>query len=205
MPSNILPDLSTLVVSSHNRGKLREITELLGDYAGDIVPVSSFSSVSPIEEASSFTENALIKARHGFAVSGYSALSDDSGLEIEFLGGQPGLHSARFARKRGGFQKAMEDIILMLEGEENRKARFVCALALVGKEGEWVFEGEVIGNISQTFSPAKGGFGYDPIFIPKGYNLTFAEFPEQEKNLISHRGRAFKSLLEELKIEKKPK
>ncbi len=202
---------SRLVVATHNSGKLREITELLGAYGVSIVPIADFGLPEPEETGTTFRENARIKAEAALAASGLPALADDSGLCVDALGGAPGVYSADWAEGPDGrrdWMRAMERVEreLQLAGAttpEARRAQFVATLCLAYPDGHVeFFEGEVAGTIVW---PPRGdqGFGYDPVFLPDGETRTFGEMSPQEKNGrgggpdglgLSHRTRAFAQL-----------
>ena len=187
-----------IIIASHNPGKVKEINILLNDIGIKAFPISLFSDIEPIENGSSFSENALIKARNARQLSNKTSLADDSGLCVDALDGAPGIYSARWAGAEKDFDLAMSLIEEKLQGIDNKKAYFICALAIVNeKNEEYVFEGKINGTL--TF-PKKGrrGFGYDPIFIPENHTITFGEMAPNEKDLISHRGVAFKKLKESI-------
>ena len=187
-----------IIIASHNPGKVKEINILLNDIGIKAYPISLFSDIEPIENGSSFAENALIKARNAKQLSNKTSLADDSGLCVDALDGAPGIYSARWAGAEKDFDLAMSLIEEKLQGIDNKKAYFICALAIVNeKNEEYVFEGKINGTL--TF-PKKGkrGFGYDPIFIPENHIITFGEMAPNKKDLISHRGVAFKKLKESI-------
>ncbi len=191
-----------IVIASHNDGKVKEINILLNDIGIKALPISNFSDIEPIENGNSFQENALIKARNAKKLSNTTSLADDSGLCVEGLNGAPGIYSARWAGPEKDFNKAMLLIEEKLKNINNKKAYFICALALVNeKNEEYVFEGKINGLL--TF-PKKGemGFGYDPIFIPANNTMTFGEMDPLEKELISHRAIAFKKFKENIIVNK---
>ena len=187
-----------IVVASHNQGKVREIADLLRPF--DITPVSAgdLGLPEPEETEKTFTGNALLKARAAATASGLPALSDDSGLAVSALNGEPGIYSARWGGPEKDFNLAMQKVHEALEatGSEDRSAKFVCALALCWPDGEEaVFEGTVHGQIVWPMRGEKG-FGYDPIFIADGHDITFGEMDPDEKHAISHRADAFRQLLD---------
>ena len=191
-----------IIIASQNPGKVKEINILLNDIGIKAYPISLFSDVEPIEDGNSFAENALIKARNAKKLSNKTSLADDSGLCVEALDGAPGIYSARWAGLEKDFDLAMSIIEEKLQGVDNKKAYFICALAIVNeKNEEYIFEGKINGTL--TF-PKKGkmGFGYDPIFIPEDYLVTFGEMAPEEKELISHRSLAFKKLKENIIVNK---
>lgn len=174
-----------LYVASHNKHKLREISEILEGF--EIVPDNP-----DVEETGvTFAENALIKVRAIAAKhQGSWCMADDSGLEVESLDGAPGVYSARYAGEECDTPRNNALLLKNLEGVSNRKARFNCTIALVDPNGtEHVIPGYCNGTIAHEQSGTEG-FGYDPLFIPDGYNVSFADLTPAEKNSISHRGRA---------------
>jgi XTP/dITP diphosphohydrolase len=188
-----LPRGSRLVVASHNRGKVREIEELLAPHGLAVIGAGALGIPEPEETGTSFAANARLKADAAALASGLPALADDSGLCVNALGGAPGIYSARWAGERKDFRLAMKRVEDEMGGGGNpdKHAHFVCALALAapGAETE-VFEGRVYGAL--TFPPrGDRGFGYDPIFVPEGYRFTFGEMDAAAKHAISHRARAF--------------
>jgi XTP/dITP diphosphohydrolase len=186
-----------LVIASHNEGKVREIAELFAPFGIETVPAASLGLAEPKETGKSFAENAALKALAAANASGLPAVADDSGLEVHALGGDPGIHSARWAGEDKDFNVAMERVRRELEavGAIEPKAKFTCALAVALPEGRvQVFEGQVSGALVW---PPRGtrGFGYDPIFVPEGYSETFGEMEPWRKHAISHRARAFEKLI----------
>ena len=184
----------TLVIASHNKGKVREIADLLGAYVKHFPSAGELGLPEPEETESTFTGNAALKARTAAAGSGKPALADDSGLVVPALGGAPGIYSARWARPERDFGVAMRRVETEL-GAADPAAYFVCALALAWPDGHIeAVEGEVHGRL--VFPPRGArGFGYDPIFIPNGYDTTFGEMEPQAKHAISHRADAFRRLV----------
>ena len=192
-----LPRGATLIVASHNSGKVREIKALLGPHGIHPVSAGDLGLPEPEETGQTFAANAALKARAAADAGGHAALADDSGLCVEALGGDPGITSARWAGPTKDFRVAMTRIHdeLRHKGLTTSKAKFVCALALALPKGEMqIFEGEVHGAVS---FPPRGdkGFGYDPIFIADGMTETFAEIDPARKHAMSHRARAFEKLL----------
>jgi XTP/dITP diphosphohydrolase len=193
-----------VILATENPAKLAEIASILGA-AADLVGLNRFAGIAlPPEDGDTYEENALGKARAVARETGVAALADDSGLEVEFLSGRPGVRSSRYAGPDGDAGANNEKLLHELEGAPaaGRRARFVCVAALVAPGGrEWLARGEVKGSIGLEPVGA-AGFGYDPLFVPDGYGRTFAEMTSAEKNAISHRTRAFSSIkrhLEELK------
>jgi XTP/dITP diphosphohydrolase len=184
-----------LVIASHNAGKVEEITALLAPFGVDTIAASSLGLPEPEETGASFEANAALKAEAATHATGLPALADDSGLVVPALDGAPGIYSARWAGPTRDFQGAMDRVHREL-GDRARDARFVAVLALAGPEGRTdLFRGEVAGTLAW---PPRGdkGFGYDPMFIPRGGTLTFGELDPAEKHRISHRARAFAKLVE---------
>ena len=195
----LIKKIIKLLVGTNNKGKLKEIKDLLPKNLKIYSP-SDFKIKSPAENGKTFEENSLIKSRYFSKKSQLVCLADDSGLEIDLLDNKPGIHSARWGGKNSNFKKAIERIYRELNKKnknwKNRKikARFICALSLsyLGKKITCV-KGIVRGRISLE-PKGKNGFGYDPIFIPSGHKLTFAEMGIEKKNLISHRAIAIDKL-----------
>lgn len=187
-----------LVVASHNKGKVREINELLVPYGMNAVSAGELGLPEPVEDGDTFKANAIIKAVAAANAAGIPALADDSGLEVHGLDGAPGIYSARWGGESGDFNLAMKRVHDELtekgiSSEEERTANFTCALALAfpGEEQEpLVFEGKVFGHLAW---PIRGelGFGYDPMFVAKGETLTFGEMDQTRKHEMSHRANAF--------------
>lgn len=173
-----------LAVATHNAHKIAEISAILSGWE-----IEGRSS-SAEETAPDFAGNALIKARSIWKKGGDWVLADDSGLEVFALGGAPGVRSARYAGEDGNSAKNNALLLENLKGVEDRRARFVCSIALISPEGtECSVEGHCNGTIGCELS-GNGGFGYDPLFTPEGYGKTFADLPPEVKNSISHRARA---------------
>lgn len=193
-----------LIIASHNQGKVSEIKDLLSCYEVDVSSSEDFGMKEPEENGDSFEENALIKASETANFCGQIALSDDSGLCVDDLDGDPGIFSARWAGPKKDFLKASKDIEkkLIEIGSSNYSAYFICVLAVCWPDGESrIFKGKINGNLN---FPPKGnlGFGYDPIFIPRNYDITFGEMDPIIKHKISHRSVAFDLFSRELLIEK---
>lgn len=184
-----------LVIASHNQGKVREFADLLRAFDVTLVSAGELGLPEPIEDGDTFRANALIKAHAACKGSGLPSLSDDSGLAVSALGGQPGIYSARWAGPEKDFQKAMQSVEEALDGKKDRSAQFVCALALAWPDGHAeMFEGTVAGTL---IWPPRGdlGFGYDPMFLPNNRTETFGEMDPVEKHKISHRAEAFEQLV----------
>jgi len=184
-----------LVIASHNPGKVREIGDLLGPFGTRVFSASEMNLPEPIEDGDTFIANAEIKALAAATAAALPALSDDSGLVVPALDGQPGIFSARWAGPGKDFNVAMERVEKELDGHSDRRAYFACALSLAWPDGHCeTFEGRVDGVL--VWPPRGGkGFGYDPIFQPDGYDITFGEFEPVAKHQISHRADAFRQLV----------
>ena len=185
-----------LVVASHNPGKVREIAELLDGMVDDIVSAGELNLPEPEETGLTFIENAEIKARAAAAESGLISLADDSGLAVHALDNAPGIYSARWAGPDKDFNLAMNKLHAELEGRDDKTAHFACALSLCWPDGHCeTLEGQVHGTITWPMRGDKG-FGYDPVFIPDGYDITFGEMDPDLKHSMSHRADAFRKLVE---------
>ena len=184
-----------LVIASHNPGKVREIAELLAPFGVEVATAAALGLAEPEETGASFADNARLKARAAAKGSGLPALADDSGLEVAAIGGRPGALSARLAGPTRDFGLAMRKIEDELSGSSDRRANFICALALAWPDGHCeTFEGRIDGILVW---PPRGvlGFGYDPMFVPDGHAITFGEMEPEEKHAISHRADAFRKLI----------
>jgi XTP/dITP diphosphohydrolase len=180
-----------IVVASHNPGKVREIRELLAPVGLQILGAAELNLPEPEETGSTFAENAKLKADAAARVAGMPALSDDSGLCVAALDGAPGIYSARWAGPAKDFRLAMQRVENEVGGNPDKRAYFVCVLALAAPNAETdIFEGRVYGSL--TFPPrGDRGFGYDPIFLPENGRFTFGEMDPRAKHANSHRARAF--------------
>ena len=186
--------MKQLVFATNNAHKLDEVRKILGEKF-NVLSLKKIGCNDDIAEtAETFDGNALIKARYIRDKYGYDCFADDSGLEIDALGGAPGVYSARYAGEAHDSEKNMAKVLEQLQGIENRAARFRTVIALILDGKEHLFEGEITGRIIEERRGA-GGFGYDPIFIPDGETRTFAEMDDAQKNGISHRARAVKKLV----------
>ncbi len=188
-----------ILVATHNRGKLEEMRAIARGWPVTLKGLSELGIDLDVEETGlTFDDNALIKARALFDRWAGPVLADDSGLCVDYLAGAPGIHTARFAGRGASDQANYRLLLDKLEGvpEEKRGAHFHCSLALVNPQGEAVYQGRTDGGIALEAS-GTGGFGYDPVFIPEGENRTLAWMSPEEKNAISHRGRALRQFLEE--------
>ena len=191
-----------LVIASHNPGKVFEIGALLKPLRIDVVGAGELGLIEPEETGKTFTENAELKARLAAEASGLPALSDDSGMAVSALGGAPGIYSARWAGPKKDFSAAIKRVndALLMTGSSDRSCSFICVLSLAWPDGHIEsFEGRVSGT---AVFPPRGshGFGYDPIFQPTGYDVTFGEMVPQDKHAMSHRAHAFSQLLEQCLI-----
>lgn len=188
----------TLVFATNNLHKLQEIRDIVGDG----YEVRSLADIGCHEEipetADTIRGNAIMKARYVAEKYGVDCFADDTGLEVEALGGAPGVHTARYASSQGHDSMANMQLLLRnLEGKTNRKARFVTCIALVEDGNVTTFEGICPGTILETME-GEGGFGYDPVFRPDGSESTFASMTADAKNAVSHRGRATRQLIDYL-------
>lgn len=183
-----------LVFATNNRHKLDEVSHKIGGHF-ELLTLNDIGCTEDIEETgSTFEENAAIKSKYVYNKHHLNCFGDDSGLVIDALNGEPGVYSARYAGEHGNHAANIKKVLTKLEGVENRKARFVAVISLIWEGEEHVFEGVVEGAIRYE-TAGNGGFGYDPIFQPDGYNITFAEMSMDEKNKISHRARAMEKLI----------
>ena len=193
-------DATELIVASHNKGKISEIGDLLEPFGVTSVGADALGLPEPEETGSDFIANAVLKARAAAMATGRPALADDSGLAVDALDGAPGIYSARWAQTPDGvrdFDFAMRklEVALSQKPDSPRTAQFICALSLVWPDGHAEsFEGQVAGTLVW---PMRGdnGFGYDPVFLPLGGDLTFGEMSPQAKHAISHRADAFAQLV----------
>lgn len=187
--------MDKIVFATNNEHKLREISAIIGDKI-QILCLKDINCNADIPETAETLEgNALIKARFVYENYGLNCFADDTGLEVEALGGAPGVHTARYATDGHDTQANMRKLLHEMEGKENRKACFRTAIALIIDGKETLFSGRVDGFISEEPRGEKG-FGYDPVFIPEDTGKTFAELGEDFKNSISHRARAVAKLIE---------
>ena len=193
-----------LVFATNNLHKIEEVTAKLGSSIElkTLNDIGCYDEI--IENGSTFSENASIKSHFIFEKYGLDCFGDDSGLEVEALQGEPGVFSARYAGKHGDHSANMDKLLTNLEHLENRRARFITVISLIWKGTEYFFEGTVSGHIRLERS-GNGGFGYDPIFEPEGFDRTFAEMSMEEKNKLSHRARAVEKLVAFLQQNTIPK
>lgn len=179
-------------MATSNKGKLKEFKEMLPEY--EIVGYKTVCDPVIEENGATFKENALIKARAVHALTGGNVLADDSGLAVKALGGAPGVHTARYAGENATDGENMDKLLSALGDATDRRAEFVCALVFIGENGEEIFsEGRTAGSITRE-RRGTNGFGYNPIFYSDELSKTFGEADEDEKNAISHRGRALAKL-----------
>ena len=188
-----------IVIGTNNNGKLREIKDLLPK-SYKISSPKDYKLKSPKENGKTFLKNSLIKAKHFSKKTGKICIADDSGLEISLLNNQPGIYSARWGGKKNDFNLAISKIYTKLQKKDKNwkkkkvSAKFICALTIFGLKKKPIQSlGVINGKVSNT-KLGKNGFGYDPIFIPKGYNLTFAQMNKSKKYKIDHRAIAFKKI-----------
>ena len=191
--------IKKILIGTHNKGKIKEISYLLSKKIKKISPFQ-LNIRSPIENGKSFKSNSELKAKYFFRKSKIITISDDSGLCIKCIGNKPGIYSARWAKKYGGFKQAMSKIIQLIKNKNknkkkpNTKAKFICSLTVCFNQKEKITTtGTIHGNISEKML-GKNGFGYDSIFIPAKYNITFGQMGKRKKMLIDHRYLAFKKL-----------
>lgn len=190
-----------LLFATHNQHKTEEIRSILSASGLDVKLMSLhdlYDDEDIIESGVTLDENALIKARAGYVRHGFPTFADDTGLEVDALDGAPGVYSARYAGESACSEDNVRKLLKEMEGVKLRNARFRTVIALILEEKEYLFQGIVEGTIIQE-ERGKGGFGYDPLFVPNGSHLTFAEMSEEEKNRISHRGKAVAQLVAFLK------
>lgn len=187
-----------LVFATNNRHKLDEVADKIKDRIR-LLTLNDIGCTGDIEETgSTFNENASIKSHYIYHKYHLNCFGDDSGLEVDALNGEPGVYSARYAGEHGNHEANMNKLLEKLTSVENRKARFVTVISLVWNGEEHFFEGSVSGTIRHERA-GTGGFGYDPIFQPDGFDTTFAQMSMEEKNRLSHRARAVEKLLAWLK------
>ena len=191
--------MDKIVFATTNAGKIKEIKEILSDFDVEVVSMKEMNITADIEEnGATFEENSLIKARAVSKLTGLPALADDSGLEVDYLNGEPGIYSARYLGRDTDYDYKNNYIIKKLKDakDEERSARFVCVISLVLPDGrEFVKKGVMEGRIGYEIK-GENGFGYDPIFYLPEYGKTSAEISAEEKNKISHRGKALSAMKE---------
>lgn len=188
-----------LFLASGNPHKIEELQQILKPLGIRLKSTQDIPDAPEVEEDQpDLKGNAFKKARFWYEKTGFPSIADDTGLEVEALGGAPGVYSARYAGVDATYQDNVNKLLRELEGEQNRKAQFRTVIAYVSDEDEYFFEGACRGKIL-TEQRGEKGFGYDPVFQPAGYDKTFAELHSKEKNKISHRGKALEKFLEFLK------
>lgn len=199
-PTKILPDRIPLVLATRNQGKIREFKSLLKDFNVELKTLDDFGPIPSVEEnGETFEDNAVEKARFTARVLGFPALADDSGLVVDALGGEPGVHSARYAGEGASDAENNAKLLERLKGVADRKAEFWCVIAIAVPRGPaLIYEGKCEGEITRETAGASG-FGYDPVFFYPLLGKTFAQLDTEEKNQVSHRGRALQELKDEFK------
>lgn len=187
-----------IVLATRNEGKVREFREILRDFDVDLRSLNDFGPIpEPVEDGDTFDENAYKKAHFTAKVLGLPAISDDSGLVVEALNGAPGVYSARYAGEEAGDRDNIAKLLKEMEGVNDRRAAFECVISLAVPSGPALtYEGRCEGTIT-TEPSGGGGFGYDPVFFSPELGKTFAESSPEEKNRVSHRGRALKEVAAE--------
>jgi len=194
-----------ILLATHNKNKIIEIRDALKATGFQVLSLDDFPDLPEVEEDGDTLEhNSLKKAREIFVHAGITTLADDTGLEVEYLNGEPGVFAARWAGEGCTYKDNCDKMLRELKGVpyEKRKAAFKCVITLYGKDILKTTAGELKGHIIED-SRGTDGFGYDPVFIPEGYDITLAEMPLEEKNRISHRGLAVKKMVEIIKQMKK--
>lgn len=201
MKSGEYQRMKRFIAATKNKGKLKEIEEILIDFPFKVISMEEVGVSKEIEEyGSTFEENALIKAREVNKLTGEMVMADDSGLEVDFLNGAPGIFSSRFAGENATDEEKNNKLFLLLEGVpfEKRTARFVCVIAVVFPDGrDFTVKGTCEGYIGFK-AEGENGFGYDPLFFLPDYNMTTAQMSSEEKHRISHRGKALRLMADKL-------
>ncbi|MBY7973980.1 XTP/dITP diphosphatase [Vibrio fluvialis] len=198
--------MKKIVLATGNQGKVREMADLLADFGFDVVAQSEFNVSEVAETGTTFIENAIIKARHAAKETGLPAIADDSGLEVDYLGGAPGVYSARYAGENASDQQNLEKLLDAMKDvpEAQRSARFHCVLVLMRHENDptpLVCHGKWEGRIL-TQAHGSNGFGYDPIFFVPEENCASAQLEPVRKKQLSHRGQALKKLFQAIEEQK---
>ncbi|MEZ9594703.1 RdgB/HAM1 family non-canonical purine NTP pyrophosphatase [Shewanella sp. 10N.261.52.F9] len=193
--------MNQIVLASGNKGKLKEFSELMADYGVEILAQSELNVAEVPETGTTFVENAIIKARNAAEVTGHAAIADDSGLEVDFLQGAPGIYSARYAGEGANDEQNYTKLLNALDGQTQRNARFQCVLVYMRHAKDptpIICQASWEGTIG--FAPqGENGHGYDPIFIPAEHDCAAADLSSEEKNKLSHRGKALVLLIEAMK------
>ncbi len=196
--------MNKIVLASGNKGKLKEFSEILSEFGIEVLPQSQFNVEEVPETGTTFVENAIIKARHAAKVTGLAAIADDSGLEVDRLGGAPGIYSARYAGEDANTTDNYLKLLAALkDSPQQRSARFQCILVYMRHADDptpIICQASWEGKIGFE-AKGENGHGYDPIFIPEQHECTAAELSSDEKNALSHRGKAMQLLLTELKAK----
>lgn len=193
----------SIVLATGNAGKVREFAQLLADYPLEVLPQSQFDVQEAVEDGTTFIENAIIKARNAARATGLPAIADDSGIEVDALNGRPGIYSARFAGEGASATDNWQKLLTEMSGQAQRSARFQCVLVYM-RHGEdpspIVAQASWEGSIAEA-PRGEEGHGYDPIFMVNNDHRTAAELSADEKNALSHRGKAMAELLTQLKAK----
>ncbi len=191
--------MQQIVLASGNKGKLKEFSEMLSRYQVEVLPQSQFDVPEVPETGTTFVENAIIKARHAAEITGLAAIADDSGLEVDFLQGAPGIYSARYAGEGAKDSDNYQKVLTALENEsDNRSARFQCVLVYMRHAKDptpIICQASWEGSIARA-PQGENGHGYDPVFIPAEHQVSAAELSSDEKNRLSHRGKALALLMQ---------
>ncbi len=193
--------INKLLIATNNIGKLAELREMLLDFPIELISLNDFPDITEVAESGAkFRENARLKAAGYAAQTGMTALADDSGLEVMALDGRPGVLSARYGGPQTSFRSKMALILQELSEasskNDSREARFVCSMAISDPDGNIVNQADgICSGLIASEPRGTGGFGYDPIFVPHGYEMTFAELPAAIKHEISHRSQAFRLII----------
>lgn len=190
------------IVASRNKGKLNEIKEILHDFPFDVISMEEAGIFKEIDEhGETFEQNAMIKAMEVFDATNEIVLADDSGLEVDYLDGAPGIYSSRFAGENSTDEARNKKLLKLLEGVpfEKRTARFVCAIAVVFPGGDKFTVKETCEGVIGLELKGKNGFGYDPLFYMPEYKMTMSQMEPQQKHEISHRGKALRMMVEKLR------
>ena len=194
--------IETIIFASHNKGKIAEVRQLLAPLKIEVKSALDMELPDVEETGKTFAENSLIKSQAVARMMKVPCIADDSGLCVDALGGAPGVYSARYAPDRD-FNKGMDKLLAEMKSSSNpsRKAHFSCVVSLSYPDGSYqLFEGRVDGTIASRKMEGGDGFGYDPLFVPDGYDKSFAQMTKEEKSKISHRGRAMAQLIDYLSL-----